>query len=145
VHRISIINTSNEMQLYLGFYFKILYMFRAFIMPILRSNITAQTAVGTTNECGTVKCSVRSACPGLLVVTSQQLSCNLTKPWAIYIRSLSSEFLSIRWNLILSFHLLARLIGRLPKGLIPNSLFLPLCYPITFLQGVKSRVIKRLP
>jgi hypothetical protein len=28
------------MQLYLGFYFKKLYMFRAFIMPILWSNIT---------------------------------------------------------------------------------------------------------
>jgi hypothetical protein len=49
------------MQLYLGFYFKKLYMFRAFIMSIIRSNITAEAAVDVTNECGIVKCSVRSA------------------------------------------------------------------------------------
>jgi hypothetical protein len=34
------------MQLYLGSCFKKLYMFRAFIMPIIRSNITALAAVG---------------------------------------------------------------------------------------------------
>jgi hypothetical protein len=36
-----------------------LYMFRAFIMPIIRSNVTAYAAVGITCECGIVKCSVR--------------------------------------------------------------------------------------
>jgi hypothetical protein len=37
------------MQLYLGFYFMKLYMFRAFVMPILRSNVTAYAADGITN------------------------------------------------------------------------------------------------
>jgi hypothetical protein len=36
-----------------------LYMFRAFTMPIIRSNITAQAAIGITYECGFVKFSVR--------------------------------------------------------------------------------------
>jgi hypothetical protein len=36
------------MQLYIGFLFQELYMFRAFTMPIIRSNITAKAAVGIT-------------------------------------------------------------------------------------------------
>jgi hypothetical protein len=65
------------MQLYLDFYFKKLYMFWTLIMPIIRSNITALVAIGVTNECGIVKCIVRLACPGWLVVAAQQLSCKL--------------------------------------------------------------------